>query len=178
MKNINIANSITFFRILSAPIILWLILEEKIEIAFWIFILASFSDLVDGYIARKLNLVTNFGKILDPISDKVLIFSVFLSLSYKNILATPIIIIIILRDFIIVIGAVLALLFKKKITYTPLKIGKITFFVQSFYAGLLMYHYTGSYNLEFVIKYFGLFVIYITLISGILYVIRWVKEVL
>ena len=115
MKNINIANSITFFRILSAPIILWLILEEKIEIAFWIFILALFSDLVDGYIARKLNLVTNFGKILDPISDKVLIFSVFLSLSYKNILATPIIIIIILRDFIIVIGAVLALLFKKKI---------------------------------------------------------------
>ena len=162
MKNINIANSITFFRILSAPIILWLILEEKIEIAFWIFILALFSDLVDGYIARKLNLVTNFGKILDPISDKVLIFSVFLSLSYKNILATPIIIIIILRDFIIVIGAVLALLFKKKITYT----------------GLLMYHYTGSYNLELVIKYFGLFVIYITLISGILYVIRWVKEVL
>ena len=76
------------------------------------------------------------------------------------------------------IGAVLALLFKKKITYTPLKIGKITFFVQSFYAGLLMYHYTGSYNLELVIKYFGLFVIYITLISGILYVIRWVKEVL
>ena len=94
----------------------------------------------------------NFVKILDPISDKVLIFSVFLSLSYKNILATPIIIIIILRDFIIVIGAVLALLFKKKITYTPLKIGKITFFVQSFYAGLLMYHYTGSYNLELVIK--------------------------
>ena len=178
MKKINIVNSISFFRILSAPIILWLILEDKLEYAFWIFIVASFSDIFDGFIARKLNLVTDFGKILDPISDKILIFSILLALSYKNMLATPIIIIIILRDFIIVIGAVLALLFKKKITYTPLKIGKITFFVQSFYAGLLMYHYTGSYNLEFVIKYFGLFVIYITLISGILYVIRWVKEVL
>ena len=178
MKNINIANSITFFRILSAPIILWLILEEKIEIAFWIFILASFSDLVDGYIARKLNLVTNFGKILDPISDKVLIFSVFLSLSYKNILATPIIIIIILRDFIILIGTVLALLVKKKFNYSPSKIGKFTFFSQCFYAGILLYHHSGQYDLEFIIKYFGLFVIYITLISGVLYVIRWFQDIL
>ena len=95
MKKINIVNSISFFRILSAPIILWLILEDKLEYAFWIFIVASFSDIFDGFIARKLNLVTDFGKILDPISDKILIFSILLALSYKNMLATPIIIIII-----------------------------------------------------------------------------------
>ena len=117
MKKINIVNSISFFRILSAPIILWLILEDKLEYAFWIFIVASFSDIFDGFIARKLNLVTDFGKILDPISDKILIFSILLALSYKNMLATPIIIIIILRDFIILIGTVLALLVKKKFNY-------------------------------------------------------------
>ena len=132
MKKINIVNSISFFRILSAPIILWLILEDKLEYAFWIFIVASFSDIFDGFIARKLNLVTDFGKILDPISDKILIFSILLALSYKNMLATPIIIIIILRDFIILIGTVLALLVKKKFNYTPLKIGKFTFFSQCF----------------------------------------------
>ena len=105
MKKINIVNSISFFRILSAPIILWLILEDKLEYAFWIFIVASFSDIFDGFIARKLKLVTDFGKILDPISDKILIFSILLALSYKNMLATPIIIIIILRDFIIILGS-------------------------------------------------------------------------
>ena len=132
MKKINIVNSISFFRILSAPIILWLILEDKLEYAFWIFIVASFSDIFDGFIARKLNLVTDFGKILDPISDKILIFSILLALSYKNMLATPIIIIIILRDFIILIGTVLALLVKKKFNYTPSKIGKFTFFSRFF----------------------------------------------
>ena len=178
MKKINIVNSISFFRILSAPIILWLILEDKLEYAFWIFIVASFSDIFDGFIARKLKLVTDFGKILDPISDKILIFSILLALSYKNMLATPIIIIIILRDFIILIGTVLALLVKKKFNYTPLKIGKFTFFSQCFYAGILLYHHSGQYDLEFIIKYFGLFVIYITLISGVLYVIRWFQDIL
>ena len=178
MKKINIVNSISFFRILSAPIILWLILEDKLEYAFWIFIVASFSDIFDGFIARKLKLVTDFGKILDPISDKILIFSILLALSYKNMLATPIIIIIILRDFIILIGTVLALLVKKKFNYTPLKIGKFTFFSQCFYAGILLYHHAGQYDLEFIIKYFGLFVIYITLISGVLYVIRWFQDIL
>ena len=162
MKKINIVNSISFFRILSAPIILWLILEDKLEYAFWIFIVASFSDIFDGFIARKLKLETDFGKILDPISDKILIFSILLALSYKNMLATPIIIIIILRDFIILIGTVLALLVKKKFNYTPLKIGKFTFFSQCFYAGILLYHHSGQYDLEFIIKYFGLFVIYIS----------------
>ena len=178
MKKINIVNSISFFRILSAPIILWLILEDKLEYAFWIFIVASFSDIFDGFIARKLKLETDFGKILDPISDKILIFSILLALSYKNMLATPIIIIIILRDFIILIGTVLALLVKKKFNYTPLKIGKFTFFSQCFYAGILLYHHSGQYDLEFIIKYFGLFVIYITLISGVLYVIRWFQDIL
>ena len=178
MKKINIVNSISFFRILSAPIILWLILEDKLEYAFWIFIVASFSDIFDGFIARKLNLVTDFGKILDPISDKILIFSILLALSYKNMLATPIIIIIILRDFIILIGTVLALLVKKKFNYSPSKIGKFTFFSQCFYAGILLYHHSGQYDLEFIIKYFGLFVIYITLISGVLYVIRWFQDIL
>mgnify|MGYP001190686044 CR=1 FL=1 len=177
MNKINLVNSISFFRLFSAPVILWMILEDKLTIAFWIFFLAALSDTIDGFLARKLKLITEFGKILDPLSDKILIFSVFISLSYKDMLAVPIIIIIILRDFVILLGTVISLLFKKKFSYSPLKIGKITFFFQSLYAGVLLCHYSNLYNLEFVIKYFGLFIIYITLISGILYLIRWFKEV-
>ena len=177
MNQLNIVNSISFFRIISAPIILWMILEDKLQFAFWIFLVASFTDLIDGFIARKLNLITDFGKILDTLSDKILIFSVFLALSYKDMLATPILVIIILRDFIILVGTVLSLLFKKKFNYTPLKIGKITFFFQSCYAAILLCHYSNYYDLDNITKYFGLFVICITLVSGISYVIRWFQEV-
>ena len=176
MIRINIVNGISFFRLFSAPIVLWMILEKKIEIAFWIFTIAALSDLIDGYLARKLNLSTNFGQLIDPLSDKVLVFSVFVTLTYINLLATPIIIIIISRDFIILIGIVISLLLKKKISYTPLKIGKITFFFQALYAGMLLCNFSNLLNLEILIKYFGLFVIYITLLSGILYLIRWFQE--
>ena len=176
MKIINIANIITFFRLFSVPIILLMILEDKLQIAFWIFLFASFTDTFDGLVARKLRIVTEFGKILDPISDKILIFSVLITLSYKNFLELPIVIIIVLRDFIILLGAVLSILLKKKINYSPLKIGKITFFFQIIFIGMLLCNYANFFDFEILIKYFGLFIIYLTFLSGILYLIRWFKD--
>ena len=114
MKIINIANIISFFRLFSVPIILLMILDDKLEIAFWVFLFACFTDIFDGLLARKLKIVTEFGKILDPISDKILIFSVLITLSYKNFIEWPIVVIIVLRDFIILLGAVFSILLKKK----------------------------------------------------------------
>ena len=177
MKIINIVNIISFLRLFSVPIILLMILEDKLEIAFWIFLFASVTDIFDGFLARKLKLVTEFGQILDPVSDKILIFSVLITLSYKNFIELPIVVIIVLRDFIIILGAVLSILLKKKINYSPLKIGKITFFFQTIFVGMLLCN-NAFFDFEILIKYFGLFIIYLTLISGILYLIRWLREIL
>ena len=176
MKIINIANIISFLRLFCVPIIILMILEEKLQIAFWFFLFASITDIFDGFIARKLNIVTEFGKILDPISDKILIFSALITLSYKSFIELPIVIIIVLRDFIILLGAVLSILLKKKINYSPLKIGKITFFFQIIFIGMLLCN-NAFFNFEVLIKYFGLFIIYLTFISGILYLIRWLQEI-
>ena len=58
-----------------------MILENKLNLAFWIFLFASFTDVFDGFIARKLKIVTEFCKILDPISDKILVFALLITLS-------------------------------------------------------------------------------------------------
>ena len=94
-----------------------MILENKLQIAFWFFLFASITDIFDGYFARKLKIVTEFGKILDPITDKILIFSVLIALSYKSYIDLPIVIIIVLRDVVILLGAILSILLKKKINY-------------------------------------------------------------
>ena len=177
MNIINIANIISLLRVLSAPIILLMILEDNLQIAFWVFLFASATDIFDGLLARKLNIVTKFGKLLDPISDKILIFSILISLSYKNFIDLPIVIIIVLRDFIILLGAILSILLKKKINYSPLKIGKITFFFQIIFIGILLCNYANFFNFEILIKYFGFFIIYLTFISGIFYLIRWLKDI-
>ena len=176
MKIINIANIISFFRLFSVPIILLMILDDKLEIAFWVFLFACFTDIFDGLLARKLKIVTEFGKILDPISDKILIFSVLITLSYKNFIEWPIVVIIVLRDFIILLGAVFSILLKKRINYSPLRIGKITFFFQTIFIGMLLCNYANFFDIEILIKYFGLFIIYLTFISGIFYLIRWLKD--
>ena len=178
MKIINIANIITFFRLFSVPIILLMILEDKLQIAFWVFLFASITDTFDGLLARKLKIVTEFGKILDPFSDKILVFSVLITLSYKNFLELPIVIIIVLRDFIILLGAILSILLKKKINYSPLRIGKITFFFQIIFIGMLLCDNANFFDFEILIRYFGLFIIYLTFISGILYLTRWLREIL
>ena len=73
----NLPNKLTIARIIAVPFFIAAYYLEWHLVAFLIFIAASFTDLLDGKIARKYNLVTNFGKIMDPLADKVLVYSAF-----------------------------------------------------------------------------------------------------
>lgn len=78
----NLANFFTFLRILLAPIILICIQDPSLYLAALIlFIFASFTDYIDGYIARKFNSVSSLGEVLDPIADKILIVFIFFGLA-------------------------------------------------------------------------------------------------
>lgn len=101
----NLPNKITIFRILMIPIFLIFMLIPDIKygnyIAAGIFIVAALSDLLDGYIARKNNLITNFGKFMDPLADKLLVSSALICFVELRLLPAWIVIIIIAREFII-----------------------------------------------------------------------------
>lgn len=101
----NLPNKITIGRVLMIPLFLFFYLTDIIPkgdyIAAFIFIIASFSDFIDGYIARKQKLVTNFGKFADPLADKLLVTSALISFIERGLVPAWIIIIIIAREFII-----------------------------------------------------------------------------
>jgi CDP-diacylglycerol---glycerol-3-phosphate 3-phosphatidyltransferase len=100
----NVANIITVVRILMAPAFVWLLLadDQQYGVLRWIagglFILAIVTDSVDGLLARRQNLVTDFGKILDPIADKVLIGAALITLSYLDELPWWVTIVILVRE--------------------------------------------------------------------------------
>ena len=73
----NLPNKLTIARIIAVPFFIAAYYLEWHLVAFLIFIAASFTDMLDGKIARKYNLVTNFSKIMDPLADKVLVYSAF-----------------------------------------------------------------------------------------------------
>ena len=101
----NLPNKLTIFRILCIPVFVVLMLVNAIPynnyIAVGVFIIASLTDLLDGKIARKYNLVTNFGKFMDPLADKLLVCSALICLIQLGQLPAWIVIIIISREFII-----------------------------------------------------------------------------
>lgn len=101
----NIANYLTFLRIILAFFCIGFILHNdfnSIFIAFIIFVIASLTDLLDGIFARRHNLISDLGKLLDPIADKILIIGVFLAfLQLKVVVNAWMIAVIMLREFII-----------------------------------------------------------------------------
>ena len=100
----NLPNKLTIVRIIMIPFfLLWQNGENYTfrMIALALFIIASLTDLLDGKIARKYNLVTNFGKFMDPLADKLLVCSALICLIELNALPAWMVIIIISREFII-----------------------------------------------------------------------------
>ena len=77
---LNLPNLITLGRLLSVPLAVWLIIEARYGVAFWIFVAAGISDALDGYIAKRFDRRTRLGALLDPIADKALLVGVYVTL--------------------------------------------------------------------------------------------------
>ena len=102
----NLPNKLTMFRVILIPFFVFFLLvpyfpDSGKYIAAFIFIIASLTDLFDGKIARKYNLVTNFGKFMAPLADKLLVCSALICLTAMELLEAWIVIVIISREFII-----------------------------------------------------------------------------
>ena len=102
----NLPNKLTVLRVIMVPFFVFFMLTDvggaaNKWIALAIFVIASLTDMLDGKIARKYNLVTNFGKFMDPLADKLLVCSAMICLIPSGKLPTAIVIVIISREFII-----------------------------------------------------------------------------
>lgn len=85
-KNLNVPNALTLLRLLLIPVFVWLYVDGETQpsLRYWslgVFLAACFTDLLDGYIARKYNQITDLGKLMDPLADKVMVLTATLSLA-------------------------------------------------------------------------------------------------
>lgn len=101
LEKMNLPNQLTILRILLIPVFIVILLNGYFYIAAVIFIAASATDALDGHLARKHNLITNFGKIMDPLADKLLVTSALICLVEIDIVPGWMVIVILAREFII-----------------------------------------------------------------------------
>lgn len=126
----NIPNLLTLLRILLIPLLVIFLMEGKTDYALLVFLSAAISDGLDGFIARVFKQKTQFGAYVDPIADKLLIGTSYVSLAILNYMPGWLAVVVISRDIIILCGLALLLLNNRPITIRPLLDSKLTTLLQ------------------------------------------------
>ncbi len=133
-KRITISTLFTILRIVLTPFIVAAMIWQAWGIAFVLFVIASLSDIADGYLARTLKEKTFLGACLDPIADKFLILSCFFSLAFiqSPLFSIPLwfVLLVLIKELILVGGSFLIFIVKGHIEIRPRLLGKLTTFVQ------------------------------------------------
>jgi cardiolipin synthase (CMP-forming) len=135
---INIPNVITLGRIISVPVIFWLLLSAHNQIAFFVFVCAGISDALDGYLAKTYDWRTELGSYLDPLADKLLIVSIYIALAVRGELPLWLVIAVVSRDILIVAAVLLAWLLDQPVRVKPLAVSKANTAVQILLAATIL----------------------------------------
>jgi len=181
-------NQLTILRIILSPVFLYFFLSEYVwmkQVSVGIYVIAALSDWYDGWLARKFNYITSWGKFWDPLADKILTSSAFIGFTLVELIPVWMVIIIVGRDVIITLLRVFADM--KNYVFTTSYYAKWKTMLQMIFLYYLLILYVSSQSTEIYSKfgniisiflnqhlvfYIGLLVTIITLHSGILYISR------
>lgn len=170
MKKIakQIPNILTIFRFILIPFIVINLVYDSYIAAFIIFTVSGLTDILDGFIARKFNFITNFGKLIDPLADKCTQIITLGTLAIKDIIPMWIIIIVILKEFIMVAGA--SFLYGKELVVSSRWYGKLATVL--FYIAIVCSLFIKQFDFSFD---FSIYIYYLALISTIFSLIMYIK---
>jgi cardiolipin synthase len=170
----SLPNLITLARLLSVPLAIWLILDARYDVAFWVFIGAGVSDALDGFIAKRFNRRTRLGALLDPTADKALLAGVYVSLWLVDQLPGWLVGLVVLRDFLIIAGFVLIQTSAAPKRFDPLYISKLNTLVQLSLIGFVLAQGLGI-EAEPVKWLLVAAAAVTTVLSGLSYLARWAR---
>ena len=138
LKSKRLPNLITGARLVAVPVVVWLILSDRMTAAFWLFIGAGISDAVDGYLAKKLKAESVLGSYLDPLADKILLIAVYLLLGRAGYLPVWLIVFVIVRDSALLGGSILVFFSDRRVAIRPLIVSKLHTGLQIVLAGYVL----------------------------------------
>jgi len=138
----HIPNILTVVRFFLIPLIVSFLVEGNYWLAFIFLTLSGITDILDGFIARKYNLITNFGKLIDPLADKATQISVLCVLALQNVIPMWILIVVILKEFAMISGA--SFLYGKEFVVSSRWYGKLSTVL--FYIAIVSSFFIRQFN--------------------------------
>ncbi len=172
----HLPNLITILRILLVPFTIWLMISHAYGLAFLAFLVAGVSDGVDGYIARRFNSQSELGAYIDPLADKALLVSIFVALGILQVIPTWLVILVATRDVLIIGAVLLSWIMGKPLAMRPLWISKVNTTMQIVFAGGVLGMLGTGVNLEPILLPAIVIVAALTIASGAMYMMAWMKH--
>lgn len=135
---LTVPNVITLLRLALLPLIVYLILVERYDAAFWVFVAAALGDLLDGLIARAFHQISALGAVLDPVADKVTMIAVTIALGSQGLLPLWLVMAVLARDLVILGGAIAYQFLVAPLEMAPTRLSKLNTFLEFGIVALVM----------------------------------------
>jgi cardiolipin synthase len=168
-----IPNAISLVRIALVGPIIALLLERHYEPALLLFVFAGGSDGVDGFLAKRFQWQTRLGGLLDPIADKLLISATFVTLAFLGLVPFGVVAVIILRDIVIVCGALAWQLLIAPVTGLPSMISKLNTACQLSFVVFVITNAAYAWPPAGAVTLLGAACVFTAIVSGMNYVVKW-----
>lgn len=172
----SIPNFISLARLIAVPLIVYLILQASYGWAFWIFVAAGVSDALDGYLAKRMDQVSNLGSYLDPIADKALLVGVYVTLGHQGLIDDLVVVLVVFRDLMIVGGVVLLFIFRNHTKVEPILVSKFNTGAQLLLVTVVLAEAGNEFTIPMLDDLLSYLVIATTIVSGAWYLVRWGRQ--
>jgi cardiolipin synthase (CMP-forming) len=173
---LSIPNLITLGRILLVPVVVWAIASGAMLTAFVLFLVAGVSDAVDGYLAKRFNMASELGAYLDPLADKTLIVSIYVTLGIAGNIPRWLVILVVSRDIMIIGAVMLSWLMGSPLKVKPLVVSKLNTAAQIVFACVLLGSLGFKIQAGWVITALMIMVAALTLLSIAAYLVGWIRH--
>ena len=169
-------NLITIGRLILVPLVIVMIINERWLAAFLLFVAAGISDAVDGFIAKRFDMGSELGAYLDPIADKALIVSIYITLAVVGAVPVWLVVLVVARDLMIVAAVILSWLLDKPLAIAPIVVSKLNTAAQIGFAALALGSRAFGIELGSLALACELLVALLTVASMTAYLAFWLRH--
>lgn len=171
-----IPNVLTVLRLLAVPLIVLLMIEHRMSLAFLLFVAAGVTDGLDGFLAKRFNWRTELGAWLDPLADKALLVSIYVTLGIFGHIPAWLVILVVSRDILIIGAFVLSWMMERPVRIKPLIVSKVNTAAQILLAASVLADLGFGLGLERIADGLVLLVTATTVLSALAYLKGWFRH--
>lgn len=169
-------NLITIGRLVMVPLVVYMIVDQRWQAAFIVFVAAGVSDALDGFIAKHFDMTSELGAYLDPFADKALIVSIYITLAVIGTIPAWLVILVVSRDLMIVSAVILSWIMGRPLVIAPFIVSKLNTAAQLVLAGLILCAKAFGFDPGLAMQLGQLLVALLTVGSMTAYLAFWLRH--